>query len=162
MARNDPMQYQLTVGELRRILGDAADDVVVGLALPPSTPRADDFTLLLNAKATYTGGPMVRLQPTSASSAEHASSDPGSLTIGAAGNVMVPAILALEARGFSVTSHEREGSGWSARRGTLELVAEDPLLLLGLHAVVETRGRDWRASDDELADVFDRFALDSP
>lgn len=80
----------LTVGALRRLLGAAPDDALVGLVLPPDTPR-EEFTVVLDVEATYTGGPMVRLAPARFETpAEHR---------GATGTVPI-------ALGFSVASAE--------------------------------------------------------
>jgi hypothetical protein len=56
----------------------------------------------------------------------------------AAANTVVPAILALEADGFTVT--------------------QDPVAVLGLVKLAETR-RPWRADDAEVDDVLARFSL---
>ena len=78
----------------------------------------------------------------------------------AAANTLVPAILLLEERGFSV---EKRLAGsdelWVARKESLELVAEDPLQLLGLTALAEARGEAWRATDEQIDDVIARFHL---
>ena len=72
------------------------------------------------------------------------------MRIATAGNVVVPAALALKARGFRLSRLDERA--WSATRGELELVAEDAVLLLGLAALVETRGEAWAASDEEIDD----------
>ena len=66
---------------------------------------------------------------------------------------MVPAYLALRAKGYTVT---RETPGneaqetWIAESDSLRLVAEDTVSLLGLAPMAEQRGSDWKASDDEI------------
>jgi hypothetical protein len=64
-------------------------------------------------------------------------------TIANAGNVLVPAVLALRERGFGVSREDREGrEEWRAEQGDLLIVADDPLHLLGLAALREQRGPD--------------------
>ena len=43
-----------------------------------------------------------------------------------------------------------------AKKDGLEFIAEDTVLLLGLIAMFETRGEDWKASDAEI-DKFMRW-----
>ena len=82
-------------------------------------------------------------------------------TIASAGNVLVPAYLALVEKGFRVTRSKTARRGdpeeWCAKKGAARFVAEDPLSLLGLVAMREARGRAWRASDEEIDAFFDRF-----
>jgi hypothetical protein len=72
-------------------------------------------------------------------------------------NTVIPAYLALLQRGLSVRREPASGSGrgsyWVAEDAGHRFVAEDPLTLLGLVALDETRGPDWQASDEEI----DRF-----
>jgi len=77
-----------------------------------------------------------------------------------AGNVLVPAILTLESRSFTVT---RDVSGineiWRAQQANLELVGADPIELLALASLLESRGVDWQSSDQEIAETMRRFDL---
>ncbi len=73
----------------------------------------------------------------------------------AAANTVVPAILALEANGFTVT---QEADLIVARAGNTRFAAEDPVAVLGLVKLAETR-RPWRADDAEVDDVLGRFSL---
>jgi hypothetical protein len=74
-----------------------------------------------------------------------------------AGNVLIPAYLALVEKGYSV---RREGTGdqerWHAEKADRHFLAEDPLYLLGLVALYETRGEDWRATDEQIDGFLDR------
>lgn len=70
------------------------------------------------------------------------------MKIAAAANVMAPAWLAILAKGFRVELREPY---LVAVRGNDEFVAEDPITLLGLIAVVEARGENWQATDEEIA-----------
>jgi hypothetical protein len=74
-------------------------------------------------------------------------------TLASAGNTVVPAYLALLQRGLSVSC---TGAYWMAEGPDHRFVAEDPLLLLALVALHETRGSEWQASDEEI----DRFITD--
>ena len=77
-----------------------------------------------------------------------------------AGNVVVPAVLLLEERGFAVVRQDdASGEVWSAKRGSTELSAQDPVQLLGLAAIVDGRGENWSATDLQIHDVMRRFGL---
>jgi hypothetical protein len=62
-----------------------------------------------------------------------------------AGNVLVPAILLLEREGWRV-EHDpsREVTTWTARRGSTELAADDPLELVALAAISDAHVTDHR------------------
>ncbi|RYG60377.1 hypothetical protein EON80_24785 [bacterium] len=76
------------------------------------------------------------------------------LRIFTAGNVFVPAYLALKQKGFTVWEEgTAERETWYAEDATRLFIAEDPLSLLGLVAMHETRGDDWMAEDEEI-DAF--------
>jgi hypothetical protein len=62
-------------------------------------------------------------------------------SISQAGNTVVPAILALEAKGMTVEVRE---SQIVARSELGPLSADDPVEVLGLVALVEVRGAAWR------------------
>jgi hypothetical protein len=79
-------------------------------------------------------------------------------TIAAAGNTEVPAYLTLIELGYSV---DRVGKGgeehWIAKKGTLQLMADCPLRLLGLSLVRSERGPRWQAADSEIDEFLTRF-----
>jgi len=84
-------------------------------------------------------------------------------TIASAGNVLVPAYLALVSKGYHVTrlnaaKGETETELWQATNGVSSFIAEDCLSLLGLVAIYETRGKAWKASNEEI----DRFFCEFP
>ncbi len=82
------------------------------------------------------------------------------MRLATAGNVMVPAILLLEERGYVVNADRGATTWqWSARRGDVELVGDDPVALLGLAALAEARGEAWRATDEELRSTLGRFRM---
>jgi hypothetical protein len=75
-----------------------------------------------------------------------------------AGNVLVPAYLALKQKGFRVwcvkSSSDTELETWYAEDEGRHFCAEDPLSLLGLVAIQETCGYDWEATDEEIDAFF--------
>ena len=78
-------------------------------------------------------------------------------TLADAANTVIPAYLALLQRGLSVRREPVSSGGtevwWIAEDAARRFVAEDPLALLGLVALYETRGLEWQASDEQI----DRF-----
>jgi hypothetical protein len=80
--------------------------------------------------------------------------------IAIAGNVFAPAILALRSQGFAVNRKELDDREmWSAYRDGLDLIADDPVQLLGLASMRAERGPDWKTSDEELTSILDEFGL---
>jgi hypothetical protein len=71
-----------------------------------------------------------------------------------AANVMAPAYLTILARGYSV--HEERGQ-MIAVKGSDRFSAEGPVALLGVIVVAETRGENWKATDDEIKDFVVRY-----
>ena len=78
-------------------------------------------------------------------------------SIAAAGNTVVPGILALEAAGFEVSIQA------TADRTTVRAVrngdiytADDPVTVLGLVRLLELRGEVWQATDDEITRTLAR------
>ena len=80
-----------------------------------------------------------------------------------AGNTIVPAYLALLQRGLSVhrepSAVTDSGTLWVAEVAGHQFVAEDPVTLLGLVAMYETRGPEWQASDDEIESFIAKFGV---
>ena len=81
--------------------------------------------------------------------------------IGTAGNTVVPALLALEKLGFSVSVVPgADGRDlFRAMKGEESFAADDPVSVLGLVKLVETRGREWQASDLEIEEALRRYDL---
>jgi hypothetical protein len=77
----------------------------------------------------------------------------------AAGNTVVPAVLALEALGFRVEMTGAEHGTCRATRGDEVYAADDPVTTLGLVKLVEARGWDWAPSDSELDATIRRYRL---
>jgi hypothetical protein len=80
--------------------------------------------------------------------------------ISAAGNTVVPALLALEALGFRVDiTSDGEPPMCRATRGDEVYVADDPVSLLGLVKLVEIRGWNWTPEDSEVDATLQRYSL---
>ncbi|MGS5088010.1 hypothetical protein ACVC7V_16115 [Hydrogenophaga sp. A37] len=71
------------------------------------------------------------------------------LTIASAGNVLPAALATLRQLGYVVTLMNN-GRLCKAENGTQTLVAEDPLLLLGLVKLQEARGNEWAPTETEV------------
>ena len=69
--------------------------------------------------------------------------------IASAGNVLPAALATLRALGYVVTL-TNNGRMCTAENDNLTLVAEDPLLLLGLAKLYELRGKEWHASESQV------------
>lgn len=77
--------------------------------------------------------------------------------IAQAGNTVVPAVLALEALGFEVA---KAGGIVRASKDGNEYLAEDPVAVLGLVKLIETRTWDWTASDSDIDGTLRRLGED--
>ncbi|HEY7222821.1 MAG TPA: hypothetical protein VH561_04295 [Micromonosporaceae bacterium] len=75
--------------------------------------------------------------------------------ISQAENTVVPAILALEAMGMRIEVH----AGRVVASSDLgRFTADDPVCVLGLVALVRSRGENWQASEEEITSTLRRFA----
>jgi hypothetical protein len=72
------------------------------------------------------------------------------------GNTEVPAYLTLRQRGYAVTCSE-DRSYWIATSGNCVFSADNPVSLLGIAAMYETRGQEWKASDEEIDRFIEQF-----
>ena len=82
-------------------------------------------------------------------------------SIAAAGNTVVPALLALEGLGFEVTTQSSSvGETTIAVRGEEKYVAEDPVTVLGLIKLIELRTWQWSATDSEIEKTLHKCRLD--
>ncbi len=77
-----------------------------------------------------------------------------------AGSTLTPAYLAIREKGFTVTGEAGAVDLMVAKKGGDTYVAEGPLELLGLIAMVEMRGENWSATDDEIDDFLTEFGWD--
>jgi len=64
-----------------------------------------------------------------------------------AASAMTPAYLAILAKGYTV---RLDGTYMIAERGADTFVADGPVPLLGLIAMIEVRREAWQATDDEI------------
>lgn len=79
----------------------------------------------------------------------------GPVEITSGSDTVVPAVLALKGLDLDVS---QDADRWVARLGDARFVADDPVTLLGLVKLAETR-RPWRATDSEVDDVLAEFDL---
>ena len=80
--------------------------------------------------------------------------------ISAAGNTVVPTILALEKLGFIVSvERTKDGEQVSATRGDETYGAKVPVTVLGLVKLVEMRGWEWCSTDPNLERVMRQYTL---
>ena len=85
------------------------------------------------------------------------------MKIADAGNTTVPAYLALLAKGYSVDrrpASNETGEVWTATSADHGFSADDIVSVLGLVAMFETRGAEWKASDREIEVFLERFPHD--
>jgi hypothetical protein len=73
--------------------------------------------------------------------------------IASSGNVLPAAFAALGALGYVVTL-TNNGRLCKAENESLTLVAEDPLLLLGLAKLHGVRGKEWHATDSQIEEYL--------
>ncbi len=73
----------------------------------------------------------------------------------------MPAYLALLAKGYSVRweRKSKENELWYAERENGEFVAEGPIELLGLVAMYEVRGENWKATDKEIDAFMEKYEI---
>ena len=86
------------------------------------------------------------------------------MRIVSAGNTIVPACLVIRDKGYIISKDDGPGVSeetWRATKDDIELVAEDPLSLLGLVAMYEARGTTWKATDDEIDAFTKHFDIDA-
>jgi len=80
-----------------------------------------------------------------------------------AGNVEVPAYLALEQLGFEIERRifENGDEYWIARKHGQEFSAGSTLEVLGLCLMRSTRGDAWKATDDEINSYLLKYYPDA-
>jgi hypothetical protein len=80
-------------------------------------------------------------------------------TIADAANTQVPAFLALKAKGFRVFRSKMVGTEeeWVAKSSEIKYVADDVLAFLGLVAMYEERGTNWKATDAQIEAFLKEF-----
>jgi hypothetical protein len=75
--------------------------------------------------------------------------------ITSASNLFAPAYLTVVERGYAV---HKGGDLLVATKGDDTFTAEDPILLLGVIAMAETRGENWTATDQQIDAFLEWFA----
>src|SRR5262249_54377240 len=79
----------------------------------------------------------------------------------AAGNTVIPALLALEHLGFDVVVQgSSQGQSVVAVRGDEYYKGDDPVEVLGLVKLIEVRTWDWRPADSEIDATMRKYLLD--
>jgi hypothetical protein len=80
------------------------------------------------------------------------------IRISNAANTMAPCWIVLEELGYTVTvQRTADAELWIARREKEQLQAKGPCALLGLAKLVEAKGRNWRASDEQISEFLQQF-----
>jgi hypothetical protein len=83
------------------------------------------------------------------------------MRLASAGNVLVPAILLLEERGYVVSLvRTAEFERCTAKRGDTELLADNPIELLGLASLADARGPSWPATDEQVRSTCARLGIE--
>jgi hypothetical protein len=75
------------------------------------------------------------------------------MTISAAGNTEASAFHVLIAKGYAVT-YDRVTETWTATKDKLDASPDGALSLLGLVAMIEARGENWMATENETDAYF--------
>ena len=85
----------------------------------------------------------------------------GKIRLADAGNTVVPAYLTLRQRGYAVRCDQPNTSQelWHAESETAHVMAEDLLSLLALTAIVESRGSEWRATDEQIESFLREYGV---
>jgi hypothetical protein len=90
------------------------------------------------------------------------------LCIRVAGNTMIPCLQAIAAKGYTITHYffgdkigEWDRPQWDAEKDGRLFSATGPEELLGLIAMWEVRGDDWRLKPGE-AELYDRLVEAAP
>lgn len=79
------------------------------------------------------------------------------LTLAEAMNTYTPCLAVLVVKGFKVSAEfpEDKSADWCADNGQVRLAASSPVALLGLAALWEARGQNWRKGKNE-PNLYDR------
>ena len=77
------------------------------------------------------------------------------MNLSSAGNTEIPAYLILRENGYSIERKESEGKEtWMAIKGDTKLIGDSLLELLSLRDIIEQRGKNWKATDDEIEEFL--------
>ncbi|WP_152669937.1 hypothetical protein [Lysobacter capsici] len=80
------------------------------------------------------------------------------MRIAMAGNTLAPAYSALLQKGYTVERHPELPDCCVASKNGYSFLADNPVELLGLIAMIEVRGEAWQASDREVEDFLQHLA----
>lgn len=75
-------------------------------------------------------------------------------SIAQAGNTLAPALAVLHALGYTVVQLKGSSTNFRAENDRFRLHTDDPLALLGLAFIVQERGCNWTATDEEISRYF--------
>lgn len=81
------------------------------------------------------------------------------MRITSAANVLTPAYMTILAKGYTVRN---EGELLVATRDGDTFIADDPILLLGVITIGESRGENWQATDAEIDEFVSKFGGSPP
>ncbi len=83
------------------------------------------------------------------------------MKVSEAGNTIIPAYYALIEKGYQVERVLKEPEDnitlWRATKGSLECNASNPITLLGVVAMAETRGEDWKLTQAEFKEFHEKY-----
>ncbi len=81
------------------------------------------------------------------------------MKVAGAGNVEVPSYLALIELGYKVDVVEGENKEhtWTATKNKETLIGSGPLELLGLIKMIELRGQNWKATDEQIEGFVKKY-----
>lgn len=77
------------------------------------------------------------------------------IILSAAGNTLAPALAVARSLGYKVTREPTGLRRYKAVNSLCELFADDPLQLLGLIQIFESRGASWHPSDAEVSALLE-------
>lgn len=83
------------------------------------------------------------------------------MKVSEAGNVIIPAYITLQQKGYILecmhAGSDDDLVSWKATKGSDEFNASDPLSLLGIIAMIEHRGENWKATDEEATPFMNKY-----
>ena len=83
------------------------------------------------------------------------------MKVSEAGNVIIPAYITLQQKGYILEciypETDNDLISWRATKGSNKFNASDPLTLLGIVAMVEHRGENWKATNEEALSFMNKY-----
>lgn len=80
------------------------------------------------------------------------------MRVAMAGNTLAPAYSVLLKKGYTIERHPDLPGACVASKDGYSFLADNPLELLGLIAMIEVRGEAWQASNREVDDFLQHLA----